>query len=457
MATLSAPRGPKGHLLSGHFPEFRRDALGFALRSAREYGDVVPFRFGPRRALLLSHPDHIEQVLVTRHREFVKGDAYRIIARVVGNGLFTSEGELWLRQRRLAQPAFHRDRVEAYGDVMVRYASRIADDWRDGETREVHGDMTRLTLAVVSKALLDADVDREATRVGELVTAALHQANLLLNSMQFFVPAAVPTPANVRLRRVGRELDEIVYGIIAARRASGEDRGDLLSMLLRAREDEGGEGTPRAERGSGMSDRQLRDEVMTVFLAGHETTAVALSWIWYLLSQHPDAEARLHAEIDAMLGARIPAVADVARLRFAGAVVSEALRLYPPAPFVERTPRRDVELAGVPVPKRTILLMSQWVTHRDARFFDRPDEFVPERWLDGLAERLPKFTYFPFGGGPRTCIGASFAKLEATLVLATIARRFRLRLAPDQVVEPEALLTVRPRGGLRMVIERRSS
>jgi cytochrome P450 len=439
------PPGPKGHWLVGSLPEFRRDLLGFFVACAREFGDVVPIRVAGRKLVLLSHPDLIEEVLTVRARQTTKTALLQMLRPVLGDGLLLSEGDTWLRQRRLMQPAFHRQRIAAYGDVMAAYAERGMADWKDGETRDVHADMMAITQAIVAKTLFDADVSDTAWDVGQAVHVLMEDFSKRRLSL-FRVPRFVPTPARRRSRRAVARLDEIVYGIIAARRASGEDRGDLLSLLLAAQD---------ADDGSRMNDRQVRDEIMTLFLAGHETTAVALSWAWYLLAQHPEAEAALMDELRSVLGGRLPTVADLPKLRYAEMVVTETMRLYPPVFTLTRRVAEPFEVGGYPMEPETSLVMSQWVVHRDARWFDAPETFRPERWENDLAKRLPRYAYFPFGGGPRLCIGNTFALMEATLLLATIAQRFRFTLAPGARVTPMLSVTMRPANGLSMQLSAR--
>jgi cytochrome P450 len=445
LTTLAPSPGPKGHWLSGHLPAFRRDRLGFLTEVARHHGDCVALRLGPRRIWLLSHPDLIEEVLVTKNRHFTKHFALRSARPSLGNGLLTSEGEFWRQQRRLAQPAFHRDRIAAYGAIMVDAAERMLGDWADGQNRDAQDEMMRLTLQVVAKCLFDADVSGDAAEASAAMETVLRSFTARVNHLIKF-PIAVPTPSNVRFARARRRLDRIIFEVIARRRASGEDRGDLLSMLLHAR-DEGD--------GRRMTDRQLRDEAMTLFMAGHETTANTLAWSWYLLALHPDAEARLHAELDEVLGDRPPTVDDLPRLRYADAVITESLRVYPTVWLIGREAASSCDLGPYRVPKGMTMWMSQWVLHRDPRFFDDPESFRPERWDDDLARRLPHYAYFPFGGGPRVCIGNSFAQMEAVLLLAAIARRYRLTLAPGAHVRAIPTMTLRPDGGVPVVLSRR--
>jgi cytochrome P450 len=439
-------RGPRGHALLGNLREFGRDQLGFYTRCAREYGDVVPVRLGPFPGLLIYHPDAIEEVLVVRNRDFIKSRGVRLMRAFLGDGLFTAEGDLWLRQRRLMQPAFHRQRVAAYGETMAAYAARQAADWHDGAVLDIHEEMMTVTRAIVAKTLFGADVSEEARAIGDASEIVMEYFGKRFGSLLALLPLWLPTPANLRLRRAVRRLDEVVYRMIADRRRSQEDRGDLLSILLEAQD---------ADDGSRMSDRQVRDEAMTLFLAGHETTAVALSWTWYLLAQHPDVDARLADELRAALGGRPPAVTDLPALRYAEMVVMESMRLYPPAYGIGREATRPTEVAGHPVPAGGVVIMPTWVVQRDARWFDEPEAFRPERWAHDAMRRLPRFAYFPFGGGPRQCIGNTFATMEATLVLAAIARRFRLALMPGQRVTPTPYVTLRPEPGIRVRLESR--
>jgi cytochrome P450 len=445
MVTTQSPSAPKARFLIGHLLEMRQDHLGFVTESARNHGDFVPLQFGRRPVYLLSHPSYVEEVLVTQHRNFAKGYFYRILEPLLGNGLVTSEGEFWLRQRRLAQPAFHRGRINAYAEIMVEYSQALLADWRNGDVRDVHEDMMRLTLRIVGKTLFDADVESEAPDVARELTSSLAELSNQMVGPEFLLPARIPTPSRRRLQRAIRRLDPLVYRMIAERRTSGVDKGDLLSMLLRAQD----------EDGSRMTDRQLRDEAMTIVLAGHETTALALSWAWYLLSEHPDAQARLAEELDDVLGGRDPTIDDVARLRYADAVIMETMRLYPPIFGIGRESIAACEVGGHALPAGSNVYMVPWVIQRDPRFFEEPDEFKPERWLDGLQKRLPRFAYFPFGGGPRLCMGQSFAMLESVLLLSTIARKWRLELSPGHPVERLPTLTLRPKHGLRMHLRSR--
>jgi cytochrome P450 len=430
-----APPGPRGEPVLGSLRPFAADILGFVTVVVREYGDLVQIRMPGRKVWILNRPADIEQVLLTQRANFVKHSFFwRHVTAIFGNGLLTSEGDFWLRQRRLAAPAFHPDRIASYGAVMADYADRLAASWKDGEVRDVHRDMMRVTMEIVSKTLFDADVAEDLDEISRSFDLVIREI-----AKRFRRPIKIadwiPTPGNLRYMRGVRMLDRLVTRVIADRRANPGDRGDLLSMLLSARDDDG----------RPMSDSQLRDEVITLFLAGHETTAISLSWTLFLLSKHPDAEAKIRAEIGA-LGDRLPGAADLHRLPFTEAVVREGLRLYPPAYVIGREALADCDLGGWRCEARTTIYFAPWVLHRDARFFPEPERFRPERWLDGSTAKLPKYSYIPFGGGPRICIGERFAMMEGVLVLGTLLRRVRLEMAgPDPTPFPS--ITLRPEGG----------
>jgi cytochrome P450 len=437
----AATAGPPARFFTGHLTDFSADPLGFLTRTAREYGALVPYRFLGNPAYLVNSPEVIDSLLNPRYREFIKtiGLRTRLMRRLLGRGLVTSEGEFWVRQRRLAQPAFHRQRVAGYAAVMVAYTERLIGSWTPGDTRDIHADMMRLTLEIVAKTLFDAEIAGEAAEAGAALERLMEQFPASQWTLAAFIDGIIPTPGGIRARQAIRRLEQIVLRTIAQRRESGKDRGDLLSMLLQARD----------EDGSRMSDRQLRDEVLTFLFAGHETTALALTWAWYLLSQHLEAEATLRAELSAELGGRAPTIDDLPRLRYAEQVIKEAMRLYPPVWTIGRETTAACEIAGCQVPKGAQLMLSQWVTHRDPRYWEEPEQFRPGRWADDAAP--PRGAYFPFGSGPRGCIGQAFALMEAVLILATIAQRFRLALAPGCLVEPWPTATLRPRHGLRMI------
>jgi cytochrome P450 len=427
------PPGPKGHFLSGNLPEMRRDLLSFYLSCAREYGDCSTMRFGLKRVFFVNHPDLIEQVLHSRN--FTKHYALRMNRLLLGNGLLTSEGDLWLRQRRLIQPAFLHERLLSYAPDMTACALRLIDSWHDGEERDLHVEMRKLTLSIATKTLFGVDAADQSEAVGRALREAMGTFGQRLFRI-IPISDSLPTPGNWRIRKAIRRLDGILYGLINQRRAQGEQK-DLLSILLHARHE---------NDGSGMSDQQLRDEAMTLFLAGHETTALALAWGGYVLAQHPAVVEKLQAELRLVLDRRTPTAADLPNLPYTEMVVQEVMRLYPPAYAIGRQAIRPCTLGGFAVPAGGTILMSQWVMHRDPRYYEQPERFYPERWADGLAKRLPRYAYFPFGGGPRVCIGNSFALMELPLVLATIAQRFRFSLPPGPPVLPKPLLTLQPNG-----------
>lgn len=442
---LPLPPGPKGNLILGVMPEFNRDTLGFIER-CRDYGDVVSMRFLYLTVYFLYHPDDIEYVVSTNAGNFLKSRNFRtpFFQRLVGNGLLTSEHEEWKRQRRLAQPAFHRQRINSYGEVMVEYTERMISGWSNGEERDVHRDMMRLTLEIVVKTLFNADVSADADKVGrvlsQIVKPFASQATL-----KWIMDNRLPTTAHRKFNQDANEIDAIVYRIIRERRESDRDQGDLLSMLLQAHD----------EDGSQMSDKQLRDEVMTLFLAGHETTALTLSWAWYLLAKNPETERKCQSELDEVLEGRLPTMADLPRLKYCEMIAKESMRLYPPAYGLGREAIEECEIGGFRMPAKTQVFMFQWVTQRDPRFFVEPERFNPDRWTEEFSNSLPKYAYFPFGGGPRFCIGNSFAMMEIVLVLATIGQRFRLSVAPDHVVSLLPAMSLRPRDGIRMNVARR--
>ena len=452
MATaLVLPPGPGrerrvGRLLG--FLAFRRDPLKFLTRIAREHGDVVHFRMGPQHVYVLNHPDLIRDALVTRQDHFHKGRALQRSKRLLGEGLLTSEGEHHRRQRRLAQPGFHRKRIESYGATMTDYAERYSSAWQDGAEVDIAHEMMRLTLAIVAKTLFNADVEGEADDVGEALTEIMEMFQMLLLPYSEYLEK-LPLPQNRRFLRARARLDAIIYRIIAERRASNEDVGDLLSMLLHARDEEGD--------GGGMTDEQLRDEVMTLFLAGHETTANALAWTWFLLAQHPEVETKLHAELDEVLdgGSRLPTVEDLPRLRYTEMLFSESMRLYPPAWTVGRRAVKDYTAGEYTVPAGSLVLISQYVMHRDPRFWPDPLRFDPERWTPEAKESRPQYAYFPFGAGARRCVGEGFAWMEGSLLIASIARRWRMSLVPTHPVVEHPRITLRPKHGIRVTLEKR--
>jgi cytochrome P450 len=425
--------------------EFARRRLPFMVESAEKYGDIVFFRVGNERIYLFNHPDLIRDVLVTNQKNFTKSRALVRAKRVLGEGLLTSEAEFHLRQRRLAQPAFHRDRILAYGRSMVDYADRTSSRWGNAQSLDVHQEMMKLTLAIVARTLFSADVENEASEIGEALTVTFEAFNIGILPFSEILEK-LPLPYIKRFEAARARLDDTIYRIINERRATGEDTGDLLSMLLLAQDTEGD--------GGGMTDTQVRDEAMTIFLAGHETTANALSWTWYLLSQHPEVATRFHKEIE-VLGGRLPQPEDLSKLPYTRMILAESMRLYPPAWAVGRRAINDFEAGGYHIPARSMVLMSQYIMHRDSRFYPDPDRFDPERWRPDAAAARPKFSYFPFGGGTRICIGEQFAWMEGILILATIGQKWRLSYLGTSPPAIEPRITLRPAGALPMKVERR--
>ena len=432
-------------LIGGHFRSFRKDPTGFLMRLSK-LGDVGAFRMGPQRAFFINDPEYIRDMFVVSADKFVKGRALQRAKSLLGNGLLTNEGEFHLRQRRMIQPAFHRSRIADYARSMVDYAERLSNEWSDGEVRDIDREMMRLTLQIVAKTLFSADVTDEANEVGKAMTTLVNMFNYLLLPFSEWLEK-LPLPQTRKLNHARNTLNSIIFQFIDESRRSGVDRGDLLSMLLAARDE---------SDGSAMSDEQIRDEALTLFLAGHETTAVAMTWTWYLLSQNPEAEGKLHDELAGISGSSL-SIEDIPNLRYAEAVIAESMRLFPPAWAVGRLAVADHSFGGFAVPKGSLVLASQWVTHRDPRFWPDAEKFKPERWFDAsIKEAGQRFHYFPFGGGVRRCIGESFAWTEGILLLATLARKWKLELVDGQKIGLQPMITLRPKFGMKMRITSRT-
>jgi len=439
------PPGPKGWPILGVALQVRKDPLGTLQRLAREYGDIVsvPMMGSPR--VLLNRPEYTQQLLILDHAKLYKSVLTKlVVGPLLGQGLLISEGEFWRKQRRLAQPAFHRARTNEYSPVMVECALQQTKEWRTGETRNIAAEMMRVSLEVAVRTLFGTSLASDSAGIGRAMTF-LMRYHLRRARSPWRIPGTWPTPENRRARREMQFMDSLVYRIIAERKQETEPRNDLLTLLMAAMH----------EDGSQMTERQLRDETMTLFVAGHETTALTLAWTWYLLGENPAAEARLHEELGEVLGGRPADVCDLEKLPYLHAVVLESLRLFPPAYMLARMNVEPARFGEYEIPPRTTLLSSQWILHRDARFFDEPERFLPERWLGGLEQKLPPGVYFPFGDGPRRCIGQGFAMLESALVIAAIAQKFRFRLTPGFPVVTEPLVTLRPKYGIEMKIEAR--
>lgn len=443
------PPGPKGVPVLGNLPGLGRGMVEFMMETAT-HGDVASFTIGPTRNYLLSHPDHIHDVLVLRRDKFAKDPHdLRTLGRWMGKGLLTSDGVHHRRQRKLVQPAFRHRRMTGYGEIAVDSALRQIDGWRSGEVHDMHHEMMKLTLNVVSRAMFGSGVpDEEALKVQRAV-AGLQDVAINISKFGMLVSPWLLLPLHQLLKRGTRVLDEAVMRIIAERRASGEDTGDLLSMFLLAQDE---------DDGSGMTDQQVRDETVTIFVAGQETTANGLTWAWYLLSQNPEVAEKLGAELDEVLGDRPPTAEDLPRLRYTGMVFKEALRFCPPAwTLNKRTPVEDVELGGYRIRKGSGIFIMPYVMHHLERYFPDPFRFDPERFAPEREAQIPRYAFMPFGGGERMCVGAGFAEMEAKLILATLAQRFRFTLEPDQKVALKPLVTLAPKYGLRMRVSDRSN
>lgn len=439
------PPGPRAGLLGGHFFQFRRDPIGFFVKMQREHGDLGHFRMGPQHAYFANHPDFVKDVLVTNHAKFFKGRALQRAKTLLGNGLLTSEKEAHLRQRRLVQPAFHRQRLQRYAADMVDAAERTRTRWQDGAAVDMSREMMHLTLDIVGRTLFSADVTGDAEDVGRAMHTVISMFDLLLMPFSELLEK-LPLGPSRRFQKARASLDTTIYRMIDERRKSGTDAGDLLSMLLLAQDEEGG---------GGLTDEQVRDEALTLFLAGHETTANALSFTWYLLAQHPDIAAQLHAELDAVLAGRVPTFEDFPRLRYTEMVVAEAMRLYPPAWAIGRLAVAEHEIGGYQLPVGGLVLLSPFIAHRDPRFWDAPEVFDPTRWRPERKDKIKPYSYFPFGGGVRRCIGEGFAWLELVLVLATLAQYWQPEIATGYQLKLQPLVTLRSVGGLSMKLRRR--
>lgn len=436
--------GPSSWLPGAAFLRFRRDPLKFFTDLQRDYGDIATFTFGPQRVYLVSHPDWIEDVLVTSAKKFQKGVALQRAKRLLGEGLLTSEGKQHLKQRRTIQPLFHRQQVQRFAGAMVTHAARWRDSI-DGGTIDMTSEMAGLALSIVGETLFASNVQADTDEVREALDGAVQSFSLA------FLPGLellehLPLPAFVRLRKARERLDRVILRVIEEQRllaaeSDGSPLHNLVSMLLAARD-------PENPTEPGMSDQQIRDEAMTIFLAGHETTANAMAWAWFLLAQHPDVERALLDELTRVLNGRTPTVEDVPKLEYTRAVIAESMRLYPPAWTMGRRAVEAHAIGGHTIAPDSLVILSQWVAHRDPRWWNEPERFVPDRWMKSeAAAARPKYSYFPFGGGSRICIGESFAWTEAILLLATIAPRWSFTLVTAPRLDPR--ITLRPKG-LRM-------
>lgn len=444
--TPTSPPGPRSRFPGDLILRVTRERIALLRTMAAEHGDVSQLMLGKQRIVMLTNPDDIRDLLVTNQRMFRKGQALERAKVLVGEGLLTSEGEHHLRQRRLVQPAFHRARIGAYAGAMTAAAMSRQTQWSDGERLDANRAMMHITLDIVAATLFGADVGAESSDIGEALDDVFEAFTIGYGPLTPLLDM-LPTARRRRFAAGKQRVDATIDRIIAERRRSGEDTGDLLSMLLHATDTEGD--------GTGMSDQQLRDEAITLFIAGHETTANALTWTWLLLARSPDAERALHDEVDRVLGDGLPTMDELTQLPMTRAIVAESMRLYPPAFVVGRRAMEPYSVGGFDFPARTIFLAPQFIVHRDPRWWPHAEQFKPERWLDDAATAArPKMAYFPFGAGTRICVGEQFAWMEAMLVLATIARRWRIRVdGPDPELEP--IITLRPKGGLPARLEKR--
>jgi cytochrome P450 len=445
-SNLDALPEPRGFPIIGHAINYRLDPLNFYTRCA-EFGDLVKLRFGSHPVYFLNHPELIKDVFVTHGSSFLlrsKGRESRFFAPLFGNGLSTSEGSFWRRQRRLTQPAFNRTRFNRYGDIAVELTERFIETWRSGDVFEVSTTMTRLMREIVAAITFGNDGTKNSHIIEDALAASMaeydHRNH---NWLLYLLPEKFPTPKNLRYQRATKQLNGLVYELIHRRSNENEDTGDMLSMLLQVCDD----------NGNGMSEIELRDELVNI-LVGHDPIADVFTWAWWLIAQHPDVEARLTEEWQSVLRGRSPTAADLSKLQYTERVVMEVLRLYPLAWVTGRIATQDCEIGGYPIQAGENVVMCQWVTHRDRRFFEHPETFNPDRWANNLAKQLPSYAYFPFGGGARVCIGRGLTMMEAILILATVGQQFRLEPIPDQTIVPAPYpsFSLRPKYGLRMQV-----
>ncbi|MFD1588735.1 cytochrome P450 [Halorientalis brevis] len=437
------PPGPRQWPVVGNTLQFARAPFAFREYCAATYGDVVALEIAGDQSYMVTDPGAVRQVLVTKHDSFRKGDELqRRLSSLLGDGLLLSEGAFWQRQRQLIQPMFYRERLATYTDMITGYADRLTDDWADGDRRDVQSDMVDVTLQVLAKALFDEDIHGERSVIGEAADVIVDKFDLARVST--YLPEWTPTPTNVRYRRAIAELESLIAEMITARRNADQPPDDLLTRLIEAGDDD--------ERA--MSDETLRDEVMTFLLAGHETTALVLTYSLYLLGTNPATQRRVQAELDAELAGTHPTMADLPDLAYTERVIRESMRLYPPIHTLLREPTEPVEIGGYRIPAGALVSTPQWVVHHDARWYDDPWQFDPDRWHDSKHPDRPEFAYFPFGGGPRRCIGEQFATIEAQLVLATILQEFTVEV-PNDDLSLAASLTTRPRSPIEAIVHER--
>lgn len=440
MASLKSLPSPEHHWLLGNMPEFNADTLSF-IEHAASLGDLVRIKFGPFWLYFVNHPDTIHEILVTKAKYFHKSRRLKwALGGIIGENVFTSDGDYWKQQRKLMQPSFHYHHISAYADTMVEYAQQAIESWQENDELDIDEIMTATAMNVITKTMFGGEVGSEAHRIGELLTELFVHADVR-NGVLLGYPLWLPTESNRRLKEVVSEIRNFLRNFIDKRRKSGEDTGDLLSMLLMAQD----------EAGLGMTDEQVMNEAVTIFGAGHETTAYTLTWAWYALSQNSEVEAKLHEELDTVLNGRPPALEDLKQLTYTDKVIKETLRLYPTAFAITRQIAETVKIGDYKFPKNNVLMIAPWTLGRDSRWFPNPLEFNPDRWTSEFEAEMPKYAYIPFGAGPRVCIGNQFALMEAKLILATIAQQFSLSLKPNFQTKPHRAFTLRPDNGMKMI------
>jgi cytochrome P450 len=430
----------------GNFLWFQRNPLDF-LEKVRELGEVVSLRSSRSRpSYVVNSPDFIRDILATKERSFRKGRSSKILGITLGEGVLTAEGSNHDCQRRMMMPVFHTQKIAGYADTIARYTEGAVHLWEKGTERLISEDMMDLTLKIIMKTMFGTEIGREANVLGDSVDICIDYSARKLMSPIFIHPS-LPTPGNIKHRRALHLLNDTVYALIGKAKENSE-REDILALLLSVRDE---------ETGKQLADKEIRDQILTILIAGHETTANALSWTWYLLSQHPEVEAKFHTELDAVLGDGLPTFEDIGRLTYTHQIIQESLRLYPPAWTILREANEAVEMGGETFAAHSTMIISPYAAHRNPAFFEKPDEFIPERFAGDSLKTLPRFAYFPFGGGSRSCIGSSFAMMEAAIVLAVIGRRYRLVPADNHhPIEPEPLVSLRIKNGLRMNIRKRN-
>ncbi|MCA0457914.1 MAG: cytochrome P450 [Chloroflexi bacterium] len=452
MVTLEVekqPAGTSGFPIIGSMAEFARDPIKFVTRLQRDYGDVAAFSLMGSKSVLVSDPQAVDRILVETGKRYDHGKRNPSLAmqKILGNGLVTSEGDFWKRQRKLIAPAFHHQSIKKYADQIVEYTQDLAKTWQPGTTRDLHQDMMSLTQRIIMKVLFDVDV--QGTVIGDVTgsfDAMMHALGAEQTGIEAILPDFIPTPSRRQMQEAVTHVNGLLLELIEQRRKEGSEQRDLLTMFMETRD----------EDGQPMSDEQLLDEIRTLYLAGHETTATTLSWAWMLLSQNPEAYAQVEAEVDRVLNGRTPTSDDVPQLAYCNAVIKESLRCYPVAWITRRVPLEDVEINGYHIAGGTFVFLSPWVLHHDSRWFEKPDAFMPERWLKDKAEQPLREAYIPFGGGPRVCIGNGFAMMESVLILAALAQKHHVALLPEHRVELEIAGTLRPKSGLEATLTARS-